>query len=207
MNDLALGRNLHVPGVVRWINGVAMVSAVLLATALLVALSAAAEPVRRDPDTGAVTWEVRAEGVVLSVTQLLPDQVLAFYKNRGFAADVAADLAGTCLFMTVLRNETAPGQIAFRLADWTFRQGDQTRPLPTMEHWLEQWERRGVSASARLAFRWAQFPPEQHYAPGEWNQGMLATGLPPGSRFDLIARWQSAGQTHTARIDDVHCSE
>ena len=36
---------------------------------------------------------------------------------------------------------------------------------------------------------------------------MLATGLPPGSRFDLIARWTVAGQAYEGRVDDVRCSE
>ncbi|MBK5962549.1 hypothetical protein CCR95_00075 [Thiocystis minor] len=182
--------------------------AVLLAAAALIGLpAAAADPIRRDPDTGAATWEVQAQGVTLSITQLLPDQVLAFYVNRGFASDAAAVFAGACVFMTVLRNQAAPGEIDFRLTDWEIRQDGETRRLPALEDWLKQWEQRGVSAPARLAFRWAQLPPEQRYAPGEWNQGMLATGLPPGSRFDLIARWQTAGQTQTGRIDDVRCNE
>lgn len=64
-----------------------------------------------------------------------------------------------------------------------------------------------MSQAARLAFRWAQLPPEQHYAPGEWNQGMLATGLPPGHRFDVIARWTLAGETCEGRLNNVRWAE
>jgi hypothetical protein len=35
----------------------------------------------------------------------------------------------------------------------------------------------------------------------------LATGLQPGSRFDLIARWRIADQTYEVKLDDVHCTD
>jgi len=179
----------------------------LMAIAALASLPAAGEPSRRDPDTGAATWETQAHGVTLSLTQLLPDQVRAFYVGRGFDLTDATAFAEACVFMTVLRNDAAPGELSFRLADWRVQQGGAARGLPPLDDWLEQWQRRGVSEAARIAFRWAQFPPEQSYAPGEWNQGMLATGLPPRSRFDLIARWTVAGQAYEGRADDVRCSE
>lgn len=181
-----------------------------IALAALVALaspSALAEPSRRDPDTGAATWEVQTQGVTLSLTQLLPDQIRAFYSARGFDAAAAEVFAQACVFMTVLRNDAAAGELSFRLADWQVRQGGEARGLPSLAGWLERWQGLGVSGPARIAFRWAQFPPEQSYAPGEWNQGMLATGLPPGSRFNLSARWTAAGQTFEGRLQDVQCSE
>ena len=175
--------------------------------ATLTSQTAAGESSRRDPDTGAATWETQAHGVALSLTQLLPDQVRAFYVNRGFDLADATVFAGACVFMTVLRNDAAPGELAFRLADWRVQQGGEARALPPLDHWLGQWQGRGVSEAARIAFRWAQFPPEQTYALGEWNQGMLATGLASGSRFDLIARWTVAGQDYEGKLDDVQCSE
>lgn len=166
-----------------------------------------AEPIRVDPQTGAATWETRARGVTVSLTQLLPDQVRAFYVARGFALADAEVFATACVFMTVLRNEDVPGELSFRLADWTLRQDGRDVPLPSLEDWMSQWAAREVPEAARLAFRWAQFPPDQTYAPGEWNQGMLATGLKPGSRFDLIVRWTVADQTHEERLDNVRCSD
>jgi hypothetical protein len=166
-----------------------------------------AEPVRVDSETGAATYETQAHGVNLSLTQLLPDQVRAFYVARGFDLDDADVFAEACVYMTVLRNDTAPGELDFRLSDWEVEHKGETRALPPLDDWLAQWEARGVPDSARLAFRWAQFPAEQSYAPGEWNQGMLATGLPPGSRFDLIARWTIADQTYEGRLDDVRCTD
>lgn len=168
---------------------------------------AAAEPARRDADTGALTWETRAHGVVVQLTQLLPDQLRAFYVARGFELADADVFAGACVYMTVLRNESAAGELSFRQADWEVRLDGDARPLPPVDEWLATWQARGVPDPARLAFRWAQFPPEQSYARGEWNQGMLATGLAPGSRFDLIVRWTVAGQTYEGRLDDVRCTD
>jgi hypothetical protein len=179
----------------------------LMAVAALASPPAAGEPKRRDPDTGAATWETQTHGVTLSLTQLLPDQVRAFYVNRGFSLADAAVFAGACVFMTVFRNDAAPGELHFRLADWEVHQGGEGRRLRPVDDWLAQWQARGVTEAARIAFRWAQLPPEQRYAPGEWNQGMLAAGLAPGSRFDLIARWTVANQRYEGRLDDVHCSE
>ena len=58
------------------------------------------------------------------------------------------------------------GERSFRLADWQLWQGGTARGLPPLDDWMAQWEARGVGAAARIAFRWAQFPPEQHYASG-----------------------------------------
>jgi hypothetical protein len=185
------------------------INAARVAVALVVFCSppSIAEPVRIDSQTGAATFETQAHGVILSLTQLLPDQVRAFYVARGFDLADANVFAEACVYMTVLRNDAAPGALDFRLADWEVRYEGEIRSLPPLEDWLRQWAARGVPDAAKLAFRWAQFPSEQSYAPGEWNQGMLATGLPPGSRFDLIARWTIADQTYEGRLDDVRCTD
>ena len=159
-----------------------------------------------DPDTGAETWETRAHGVSLSFTQILPDQARAFYLNRGFPAEAAERYATACVYMTVLRNDAVPGEVAFRLAEWrVVAEGKERPPLPGDE-WLAVWQSMGLPEPARIAFRWAQFPPEQEYAQGEWNQGMLSTGLSPGDRFDLIARWTVAGKVYEGKLENVRCA-
>lgn len=159
-----------------------------------------------EPDTGARTWETRGHGVVLSLTQILPDQGRAFYLNRGFPAEAAEVYATSCVFMAVLRNDAAPGTVAFRLADWSLASAGVARPPRPVDDWLAEWRRRGLSEPAVIAFRWAQFPPEQEYETGDWNQGMLSAGLPPGAAFDLIARWQVAGQAYEGKLTDVRCA-
>lgn len=173
----------------------------------LAAVSASAETRHAvDPDTGAETWETRAQGVTLSLTQILPDQGRAFYLNRGFPAEAAEVYATACVFMTVLRNDNAPGTVSFRLADWSIEHAGVKLPLKPVHGWLAEWRRRGLSEAAVIAFRWAQFPPEQEYEPGDWNQGMASTGLAPGAAFDLTARWQVAGQTYEGKLNDVRCA-
>jgi hypothetical protein len=34
----------------------------------------------------------------------------------------------------------------------------------------------------------------------------LTTGLPPGSRFNLIARWTVAGKTYEGKLENVVCA-
>lgn len=159
-----------------------------------------------DPDTGARTWTASAHGVALSLTQLLPDQLRAFYLNRGFPAEAAEVYATSCAYMTVLRNDAAPGALTFRLADWSISAQSAARPPRPVDDWLTEWRRRGLAEAAVIAFRWAQFPPEQEYEPGDWNQGMLSVGMPAGAEFDLIARWQAAGQTFEGKLTDVRCA-
>ncbi len=169
--------------------------------------TAAAEPDRVDQLTGAATWEMQRNGVRLSLTQLLPDQVRAFYVNRGFDLDDVEGFATACVLMAVMRNVEAEGVIAFRQADWEIETEGESRAVPSLASWLDLWQARDVPPAAQLAFRWAQLPSEQQYAPGEWNQGMLAMGLPPGSHFDLIARWTQAGQTHEGKLSHVRCAD
>lgn len=159
-----------------------------------------------DAETGAGTWETRAHGVHLQLTQILPDQARAFYLNRGFPADAAERFATACVFMTVLRNDGAPGEVAFRLADWRVVAGGKEKQPLQVDEWMAVWRSLGLAEPARIAFRWAQFPPEQEYAPGEWNQGMLSTGLAPDARFDLVARWSVAGGTYEGKLENVRCA-
>ena len=100
----------------------------ILAAVILSGHAAQAQEHRVDPDTGIETWETTAHGVTLSLTQILPDQARAFYINRGFTAEAAEIYATSCVYMTVLRNDTAPGVVSFRLADWSVVTGDKRQP-------------------------------------------------------------------------------
>ncbi|RMG34431.1 MAG: hypothetical protein D6720_09475 [Gammaproteobacteria bacterium] len=148
----------------------------------------------RDRVTGAETWAAKSDGVFFSLTQILPDQLRAFYVNRGLTQEQIEPYATSCVFMTVLRNDSAPGPIRFRRADWRVRVEGNERPLVPTNKWLATLRRQGVGQSGLIAFRWAQFPAEQTYRPGgDWNQGMLSVGLAPGQSFDLVASWRVEG--------------
>lgn len=184
----------------------ALVRLAMSSLALAVCAGAAAAAPPAGPSNGADSWASRAHGVALHLTQLLPDQLRAFYLARGFAAADAELYATACVFMTVLRNDRTAGEIDFRLADWQLDLDGERRALPALDDWLARWRQRGVPEPAQIAFRWAQFPPAQAYAPGEWNQGMLAMDLPPGTNFRLIARWQADGKSYEGELTDVRCA-
>ncbi len=167
---------------------------------LLAALLAATDP-------SVDTREIRASGVYLSLTPILPDQVRAFYLGRGFDADAAELLATTaCVFQTVFRNESAADGIAFNLADWRMHTSQGEKPLKLEPEWQREWERRGVAAGSRTAFRYALFPTEHRYNVGDWNMGMTTYALPLGSRFDLKFVWREGNKRHESLLRGLRCA-
>lgn len=161
-----------------------------------------------DAATGIVTWKTSAYGVSFSLTQILPDQARAFYVNRGFTLQQSEVYASSCVFMTVMRNDNAAGTIHFRQSNWSANTNNKTHKLKSVDSWLEQLKKNNVGPTALIAFRWAQFPPEQEYAVGgDWNQGMLSLGLPAGSRFDLTVRWDSKGKDYETTLRGVQCAK
>ena len=157
--------------------------------------------------TGAQTWSLATEGVLFSLTQILPEQARAFYVNRGFTLDQINAYASSCVYMTVLRNDSAPGVVHFVTNDWTVSVDQQEHQLKNIGEWIAQLEAGGAQKSPLIAFRWAQFPAEQEYEPGgDWNQGMLSIGLPAESQFDITARWDIEGKPFEAKLKGVRCA-
>ena len=160
-----------------------------------------------DETTGIASWENTVAGVSISLTQILPDQLRAFYVNRGFESEVIEPYARSCVYMTVLRNDAAAGVVRFRLSDWRINTRIGERTLVSTETWLEQLQSARPGNAALVAFRWAQFPPEHAYQPGgDWNQGMLSIGLDAGAEFDLIARWEVDGKQYEGELTNVRCA-
>jgi hypothetical protein len=160
----------------------------------------------RDAETGIQSWETGAQGVNLSLTQILPDQVRAFYLARGFDREAAEAYASACVFQTVLRNEgNAP--ISFHLGDWRMLKGKTAFRLKTEHDWQHEWAGRKLTEPARIAFRWAQFPLQQDFEPGDWNQGMTTYPLPRGACFDLKFKWRAGGKTREGIVKGVCCAQ
>ncbi|MCW8964347.1 MAG: hypothetical protein OQL16_11175, partial [Gammaproteobacteria bacterium] len=154
------------------------------------------------------TWATQSNGVSFSMTQIMPDQARAFYVNRGFKLEQIEDYATSCVYMTVIRNDSAPGVIHFVLQDWSITHEGQERPPRKITDWINRLKERGGTDPALIAFRWAQFPPEQEYEPGgDWNQGMLSTGMPVGSKFNVTARWEMGGKVLEGILRNVHCAK
>jgi len=181
-------------------------SILVLWSAFAISQSWADQTKTTDPETGAETWKTQASGVVLSLTQLLPDQVRAFYVNRGFTLEQIDPYATSCVYMTVLRNDTATGVVHFEQESWSLVSDGHSKPPMDTREWLEQLKQAGSTKPALIAFRWAQFPPEHEYEPnGDWNQGMLSIGLPAGSIFDFVARWDVDGKPYQTGLRGVRC--
>lgn len=180
--------------------------AALLCCAAVAGAAAAETHHARDPETNIESWETQEQGVNLNLTQILPDQARAFYLARGFDREAAEVYASACVFQTVLRNEgSAP--ISFHLGDWRMLKGKRAFRLKTEPDWQHEWEWRQLSEPARIAFRWAQFPLEQDFEPGDWNQGMTAYPLPRGACFDLKFKWRVSGKTREGILKGVCCAQ
>jgi hypothetical protein len=172
-------------------------------------LAASADPTASsvDPETGLATWQTETRGIQVRLTQISPDQARAFYQARGFSTEAAEHYARRCVFMTVVRNvgDTA---IEHRLADWRYRAGGGTaQAIRSKAEWDELWQRLGVDDMARLAFNWAQFPTEQSFAPGDWNQGMTTYDVPRGGAFDLEFAWRTGGETLHGKLEGARCAD
>lgn len=158
-----------------------------------------------DPETGIPTWEVETQGVHLRLTRISPEQARAFMQGRGLDPASVEEFAHTCVYMTVVRNERKQ-PIGHDLGYWRFvPEGGRPQAMLTKHDWLERWQPRDLPKPVRLAFEWSQFPVEQTFYPGDWNQGMTTFALPAGSRFDLIYRWKQNGKLQQGKLQHVQC--
>lgn len=156
-------------------------------------------------DTGISTWEVDNRGIHLRLTQISPEQARAFMLNRGLDEKSVEEFSRTCVYMSVLRNDSKQ-PIKFCLAEWRYLPEDKTEQLMLTKHdWLARWQPRKHAKPVKLAFEWSQFPVEQTFAPGDWNQGMTTFELPAGSRFDVLYRWWQNGRLYEGVLKDVQC--
>lgn len=105
---------------------------------------------RKDPDTGIESWELRTRGVRLSLTQILPDQVRAFYAARGFdAASLEPLTTRHCVFQTIFQNESGAAAVRYRLNEWRVQHSGGMARLKLVEDWMPEWECRGVAPYQR----------------------------------------------------------
>lgn len=156
-------------------------------------------------DTGISTWEVDTSGVHLRLTQITPEQARAFMLGRGMDRQSVEEFAHTCVYMTVVRNDSTQ-PIEHDLTAWRYiPKGNQPQPMQTKHDWLSRWQPRNFSKPLKLAFDWSQFPVDQTFSPGDWNQGMTTFALPPGSHFDVVYRWHQNGKLHEGILQNAQC--
>lgn len=183
----------------------------MLAGGMLAGISVLASAVETahviHPETGIHTWEQHDQGVGFTLMQITPDQARAFFLARGFDRPAVDHYASSCVFMTIVRNESVAEPISNNLADWrVHKKNSKTGKLKLASDWLKEWKRRGVSASALIAFEWSQFPQQQTFEMGDWNQGMTTYALPLGSVFDLGFVWRVNGVKYETKLESIRCA-
>ncbi len=177
--------------------------------ALLLSSMARAELVQStNALTGLNSWETNEHSLQLELVQRYPSQTAAFFIARGFPEAIATELAETgCVFQTIGKNIGKNHDVSFNLAEWRVVIGDQTLPLKLKKQWHKQWAKNAVTPAARIAFRWATFPTEQTFKPGDYNWGMITFNLPPGSEFDLKVVWREGGAEYSSVIPELQCAK
>ena len=193
----------------RPLHGLGPALALVLNAAGLPGLAAVDASPRIDPDTGLATWTLRDGALSMDLVQRLPDQTRAFFEGRGFSAAAADAFARARVFQAILANAASGGSapvVSIDLRRWHVDAGQGPDPLPVEAGWQPRWEAAGLSEAARIAFRWALFPTQQTFMPGDHGWGMIPFGHAPGTRFDLSLVWSEDGVEHTARLNSIHCT-
>lgn len=188
-----------------------MKTSALLPIPLLCAASVAAAGTERfvDERTGVDGWRFEAGAIRVEVIQRLPDQTRAFFLGRGFSRGAVDHLAERCLFQTIVRNRETDVEagpvVSLNLADWRVLTPEGPVPLILKRRWQEDWQRRGESEAARIAFQWALFPTEQRFRPGDWNMGMTTYPAAPGESIDIRVVWREDGERRSGTIEGAVC--
>ena len=161
----------------------------------------------KNPDNGLRYWQWKEAGILFRLTQRLPDQTRAFFAARGFDKQNRERIALACVFQSEFRNtadKTLP-PVEYKLDQWRVHDGNQTRKLLVRETWQTIWQKENIPEPARIAFEWSLLPTYQVLQAGDYNWGMTAYGLSPGSHFDLQFSWSRGDKHYTRRIENIQC--
>ena len=160
-------------------------------------------------ENGLEKWHFIAGDIEIELVQRLPDQTRALFMNHAFSKEVIEQLAQSCMFQTIIRNsgKSSTGQaVAIDLTQWRMRHGDKMDSILLKEPLLASWSDDDADPAAKLVVRWGMFPTQQEYLPGDYNWGLTAYGIPPGSTFDLLVSWQEGSVQHRGEIRDILCA-
>jgi len=182
----------------------------LIATVLmLVCIPAMAGTVRSvNADTGLVKWHFTEGDLEIELIQRLPDQTRGLFLAREFSRAVADSIATSCVFQTIVRNRgesSSADPLAVDLRQWRMIHAGKETGIELKDKWINAWTGDEVSPAAVLAFRWATFPTQQEFLPGDYNWGMTLYGLPPEAVFDLHVVWQAGQQQRSGWIRKIEC--
>ncbi len=162
--------------------------------------SAANITMQKNENSGLYSWVAESEGFSIELVQLLPDFVRAIYMKHDFPDDEVDEIAGYCVFGTIIKN-TSQQQLDYDVADWyyTDKHGNH-HPVKTKTQWLEQWRKAGV------IFSWTLLPDKGTFYKGDWQQGFTTIKLPPESGFSLTYKWSINGIEYTDTFEGLRCA-
>lgn len=132
--------------------------------------------------------EKTSDGLQVRVLQHTPIQMAAFYEARGFPAGAIDELDKAC-FITISLLNLRQDIVWLETRYWVMRdKAGKTIPLLDKIYWDERWQRNGVPAGARTAFRWTQLPASRDLRPEEPVGGNI-TFIPRNGPFSLAMRF------------------
>ena len=160
-------------------------------------------------ENGLEKWHFIDGDIEIELVQRLPDQTRALFMNHAFSREVIEQLALSCMFQTIIRNsgKSGAGQpVTIDLAQWRLQHAGKTGSILLKEPLLASWSDEDADAAAKLVVRWGMFPTRQEYFPGDYNWGLTAYGIPPGSVFDLAVTWQEGEVQRSGEIKGIVCA-
>ena len=160
-------------------------------------------------DNGLEKWHFIAGDIEIELVQRLPDQTRALFMQHEFSREVVEGLATSCMFQTIIRNsgKSGTGQpVSIDLTRWRMQHAGKVSGIQLKEPLIESWSDADASPAAKLVIRWGMFPTRQEYLPGDYNWGLTAYAIPPGSRFDLEVNWEEGGKLRSGEIRDIACA-
>ena len=182
----------------------------LMFSLLLIPLLCAAEVQRSaNEENGLEKWHFIDSDIEIELVQRLPDQTRALFMNHAFSREVIEQLALSCMFQTIVRNtgKSGAGQvIAIDLTQWRMQHAGKTGSILLKEPLLASWSDEDADAAAKLVIRWGMFPTQQEYLPDDYNWGLTAYGIPPGSTFDLAVTWREGEVQRSGEIRGIVCA-
>ncbi len=162
-----------------------------------------------DKETGLKAWKLTQRAFSFELIQRLPDQTRAFFQARGFPKRIANDIATQCVLQAIGKNIAkinTTTTISYDLQEWVVQTATLSQGIKSKKQWGEEWSGESLSMAAKLAFRWATFPTQQTFqADGDYNWGMISFNLPPGSKFDLLLKWQQNDSQLSHWIKNIEC--
>jgi hypothetical protein len=160
-------------------------------------------------ENGLEKWHFIDSDIEIELVQRLPDQTRALFMNHAFSREVIEHLALSCMFQTIIRNTGKSGageMLAIDLTQWRMQHEGKTGSILLKEPLLASWSDEDADAAAKLVIRWGMFPTQQEYLPGDYNWGLTAYGIPPGSTFDLAVTWREGEVQRSGEIKGIVCA-